>query len=276
MLDTLPGLPLESACATRLQLATLPSSREHTAMTDRLTDALPEPVGHVLEDFVEAAKDALGPTLRSIVLFGSAAEGQMRPTSDVNVILVLTAFDRVRADRLREPLRLAYAAVRLDAMFLLDSEVVPAAGAFAQKFADVLRRRRILWGPDPFTGLAIPRDALLLRLRQVLLNLTIRLRALYVSRSLREEQLARAVADAAGPLGTCAASLLDLEGKPAAAPGEALRHLTASMGSDWGETLAQLAACREGRALAPGVAGDVLFRILDLASQMRARAEALR
>src|SRR2546426_6732599 len=111
MLDTLPGLPLESACATRLQLATLPSSREHPAMSsDRLTGALPEPVGRVLEDFVEAAKEALGPALRSIVLFGSAAEGQMRPTSDVNVILVLTAFDRARADRLREPLRLAYAA----------------------------------------------------------------------------------------------------------------------------------------------------------------------
>jgi predicted nucleotidyltransferase len=244
--------------------------------SDRLTDALPEPVGRVLEDFVEAAKDALGPTLRSVVLFGSAAEGQMRPTSDVNVILVLTAFDRARADRLREPLRVAYAAVRLSAMFLLDSEVAPAAEAFAQKFADVLRRRRILWGPDPFTGLAIPRDALLRRLRQVLLNLTIRLRALYVGRSLREEQLARAVADAAGPLGTCAASLLDLEGKPTAAPGEALRQLTASMGSDWGETLAQLAACREGRALAPRAAGDVLFRMLELASHMRARAEALR
>ena len=100
-------------------------------------------------------------------------------------------------------------------MFLLREEVEPATQAFAQKFADVLRRRRVLYGADPFAGVAIPRAALIARLAQVLLNLTLRLRAVYVERSLREEQVARAIADAAGPLRTCAASILELEGRPA-------------------------------------------------------------
>jgi len=57
-------------------------------MIDRLED-LPENVKTILLDFVESAKVALGPTLVSIVLYGSAAEGHLRPTSDVNIILVL-------------------------------------------------------------------------------------------------------------------------------------------------------------------------------------------
>ena len=238
---------------------------------------LPSPVGRVLDDFVEAAREAFGPDLRSVVLFGSAAEGALRPTSDVNVIVVLGAFDRARADRLREPLRVAHAAVRLGAMFLLHDEIQPAAAAFAQKFADVLRRRRVLWGPDPFAGLAVPREAQVARLRQVLLNLTLRLRNLYVSRSLREEQLTRVVADAAGPLRTCAANLLELEGRPVGSPGEALGQVVMEAGGEGSrEALVQLEAIRDGRVFAPGVAGDVLFRMLAWGEAMRARAAALR
>lgn len=135
------------------------------------TADLPAPVERVLRDFVDAARDAFGPDLRSIVLYGSAAEGRLRRTSDVNVIVVLHAFDPARADRLREPLRVAQTAVRLAAMFLLESEIGAAAEAFAVKFADVLRRRRVLHGDDLFAHLAIGRPAEIARLRQVLHNL---------------------------------------------------------------------------------------------------------
>ena len=86
-------------------------------------DDLPPNVQQALRDFVEAASAAFGERLRSLVLFGSAAEGHLRPTSDVNVIVILTAFDRAAADELREPLRVAQAAVGLEAMFLLESEL---------------------------------------------------------------------------------------------------------------------------------------------------------
>ena len=38
-----------------------------------------------LATLLEAAVLHLGPTLRSVVLFGSAAEGRLRATSDVNL-----------------------------------------------------------------------------------------------------------------------------------------------------------------------------------------------
>ena len=242
-----------------------------------LTQDLPPEVARVLEDFVAEAREALGSDLDAVVLYGSAAEGALRPTSDVNVLVVLGAFDRAKVDRLRDALQFAQAAIRLAAMFLLREELEPATQAFAQKFADVLRRRRVLYGADPFAAIAIPRAALIARLIQVLLNLTIRLRAVYVERSLREEQVARSIADAAGPLRTCAASLLELEGRPAPSPREALRALAATLaGDDWAPVLARISEARERQLLPPGVAPDTLVRLIELTRLMRARALALR
>src|SRR5882724_5118031 len=87
---------------------------------------LPSQVRQVLAIFTASAKDTLGAGLSSIVLYGSAAEGGLRSTSDVNLLLVLSAFEQSRMDALREPLRTAGAAVRLRAMFLLQDEISAA------------------------------------------------------------------------------------------------------------------------------------------------------
>ena len=79
-------------------------------------------VQRVLDDLVAAAKETLGESLRSVVLFGSAAEGRLRASSDVNVIFVLRRFEPERAARFGEALRLAHAAVRLEPMLLLGPE----------------------------------------------------------------------------------------------------------------------------------------------------------
>ena len=245
-------------------------------MADDSLPPLPEPVARTLDGFVIAAREALGSDLRAIVLFGSAAEGRLRPTSDLNVIVVLAAFDAARADALREPLRLARAAARLEAMFLLEAEVPAAVEAFAVKFADVLRRRRVLHGADPFARLVLSREAQKTRLRQVLLNLTLRLRQRYLLRSGRDEQAAQALAEAAGPLRACAATLLELEGETPPLPKEALARVVASLPGDHAGVLAHLSEARERRPLPAGEAGPTLLRLSDLARAMRARAEAVR
>lgn len=234
----------------------------------------------MLTEFVAAARGAFGEDLRSVVLYGSAAEGRLRVTSDVNLLLVLAAFDREKADQLREPLRLAHAAIRLTAMFLLEAEVGAAMEAFAVKFADLARRRRILYGGDPFAAVSISRGAAITRLKQTLLNLTLRWREAYVSRSSREEQLIAVIADAAGPLRACAATLLDLEGAPGAAPKEALERVTSSLPKtgaelEWAEVLSRISQARQQGTLPPGVAGPTLFRLIALAGAMRTRAETL-
>ena len=114
-------------------------------------------------------------------------------------------------------------------MFLLEEEIEAAVTAFAQKFADILRRRCVVYGADPFAEVSVPRDAIITQLKQVLLNLILRLRELYVLRSLREEQIALVIADMAGPLRSCAATLCELEGQSAVSPKEALAQIASSL-----------------------------------------------
>lgn len=142
-------------------------------MPDRIPD-LPASVNIALGRFLEAARKACGEDLVSVILFGSAAEGRLRPSSDVNVLLVLRTWDPARIDGLRSELRVAHAAVSLGAMFLLEREIPEAMEAFAVKFADILHRRRVLAGSDPFAGASVPREAALRIVRQTLLNLELR------------------------------------------------------------------------------------------------------
>ena len=249
---------------------------EPIALQNRLAD-LPSDIGRILSEFVDAARAAFAGDLRSIVLFGSGAEGALRPTSDVNIVVVLAAFDPEKAAALRGAFRTAHAAANLSAMYILHSEVAAAAEAFAQKFADIERRHRVLYGDDPFAGLAVPRDALVRRLNQVLLNLTLRLRAAYIERGLRAEQLAHVIADVAGPIRTCAANLLALEGDAPPSPKEALERLTRSFEEpDWSEVLASLTRARQGDTLPAGDADRTLTRLIELTDRLRKRAQVLR
>jgi predicted nucleotidyltransferase len=240
------------------------------------TNRLPDPVTETLETFVAAAKQAFGHDLRSVILYGSAAEGHLRASSDVNMLLVLKRFDRTCVDQVRERFRTAHAAIRLEIMFLLESEVAQASEAFAVKFADILARHRVLFGDNPLTATAIPRDATIRRLRQVLLNLRLRLRERYALVSLREEQLVPIIADHAGPLRACAATLLRLEGTETASPKEALRLFAASLpGGPWQPVLDQISAAREDLRLAPGCGATLMFQLMELTTRIEARAAKL-
>ena len=246
------------------------------AMARALGD-LPPTAARAVSEVVAAAHEAFGPTLRSAVLFGSAAEGRLRPTSDVNLVLVLGAFDPGAAAMLPATLRLARTAAGVSTMFLLDDEIGPAAEAFASKFEDIRRRHRVLFGPDPFANLAVPRSSSVARLRQVLLNLRLRWRALLAEQGDREEALSLAVAEAAGPLRAAAALLLELEGKPATSPKEALQAVaTAQFPERATEALSRIGEARTGSLLPPGSAGIVLAFLLDVAEAMGRRVAALR
>lgn len=243
-------------------------------LTPHIAD-LPPHVRRALQDFVGEAEVCFDADLKSVVLFGSAAEGRLRPASDVNVIVVLAAFDRARADRMREPLRVAHAAAKVAPMWLLADELVPASEAFAVKFADVLRRRRVLVGADPFAGVEVSRAAEIARLRQVTLNLTLRGREQYLLRSLRAEQASALLADLAGPLRACAAALLELEGVPVESARGALEQVCRSLGDVFLGFPARLSELREGRHLDSAEAATALFDAARLAGALHDRAARL-
>jgi hypothetical protein len=161
-------------------------------------------------------------------------------------------------------------------MFLLESEVAAAVNAYPVKYLDIIHRHRMLYGGNPFEGLSVSRDASVFGLKQVLLNLRLRLRSLFVLRGLNEEQLALVVADAAGPLRSSAATILELEGHPASSPKEALEQVIVSLdNSAWRDVASHLSEARETRRLQPGVAGETLFRLMELIRVLLSRVDGL-
>jgi len=239
-------------------------------------DDLPDAVRRILDGFVQAARTELGSALHSIVLFGSAAENRIRPTSDVNVAVVLSAFDRAGVDRLRPAVEGAHAAIRLEILWLLEGEVAAAAEAFAVKFTDIVRRHRVLHGADPFAALVVSRQATIARLRQVLLNQLLRLRASYAVDGGHEERLTLRIADAAGPLRVSAAEILELEGGGTLPPRNALARII----EDWtapdrAGVLAAISTARETRHLEAGRAGELLLAVVELTSFLHRRAAQL-
>jgi predicted nucleotidyltransferase len=234
---------------------------------------LPDDVRGTVDSLVDAARASLGEALRAVILYGSAAEGRMRATSDVNLLFVLKSFDS-SVDAFREPFRTAQAAANVSAMFVLEEELPAASQAFAQKFADIERRHVVLYGDDVVAHIDISREALVRRLRQVLLNLTLRLRGSYVESSLREEQCALTVAEAAAPLRTSAASILELEGRGTLPPKEALETLVRELGR-FDDLMPHLSEAREQRALPAGRAAQILFDTLQLARALYERAARL-
>jgi len=229
----------------------------------------------ILENLLAAAKDCFKEDLLSVVLFGSGADGNLRPSSDLNLLIVLKRFERERVDLFREPLRAAHVAGRAEAMFILEAELPAAAESFAVKFDDIERRRKVLFGDDPFAALKISNAAKRTRLRQVLMNYMLRLRERYVLTSLREERLVSAIADSAGPLRSAAATLLELEGRPAATPKEALACVAGEIGGRAMEAAMAISPAREEGALPSGMPGVAVFDLLSLSKEMLARVERL-
>jgi predicted nucleotidyltransferase len=246
--------------------------------TEEALAALPPETSLPLRTFVNEVAGAFGSDLISITMFGSAAEGRMRQLSDVNVVVVAGKFRREAMESLRETVRLAEAAIRLRPMFVRSDEVDAAAAEFTLKFGDIARRHVVLHGVDIFGGLEIDRELLLRRVRQVLLNLSIRLRERYLSQSLREEQAAQVIAETAGPLRAAAAAVIELEAGVRLAPREALIRIAGELDPKRGfdDLLGAISTAREQGLLPAGEAAEQLFSLIELTEAFHRRVRSLR
>ena len=125
-----------------------------STIDNKIPQGLPSEVRAWLSQASQTLIESLGEELEALVLFGSAAEGLMRASSDVNLLVVLNRFDPERIDRASAILQDAAAAVELHPMFLLASELPLAGESFSVKFDDIAHRHIVLYGKDPFEGLS--------------------------------------------------------------------------------------------------------------------------
>jgi len=225
-----------------------------------------------LMEFLQKVREALAENLISAVLFGSAAEESLRITSDVNLLLLLRKFSQSEVDLIRDSFRSSHALIHLEVMFLLESEKERAMNAFSVKFSDILSRRRVLFGPDPFASCDISTTSLLHRTQQVLLNLVLRMRERYVLVSHREEQISFIIADVIGPLRACAGAIQKLEGAVITSPKKALSTLVSESGKALGDDLfAQIDRLRQQGTLPTGTTAKLLFSLIEIAQYLYER-----
>jgi predicted nucleotidyltransferase len=229
-----------------------------------------------LDAFVHACREVLADQLVAVVLFGSAAEGQLRPRSDINALVVLERFEAARMVSLRKAYAEAQAGLHLQAMFVERRELQAAADAFAVKFADILVRRKVLFGPDVLAELAVSREAMLARARQVLLNLELRLRERFVALELTEPELARLLGEAAPALRACALTIRQMQGAAAGSPSESLWQMVRTAGrKEWEGLLAAIAEARQRGRLPTGALPQLLREMLAITEWLRGQLDAL-
>ncbi len=238
---------------------------------------LNEQVAKALQDLKDRFCETLGPDLVSLVLFGSAAEGRLRLTSDVNLIVVVSDFRSERFEPLQPHILAAESSIALRLMILREEEISPAAELFSVKFQDILHRHRLLFGKDVFAGLKVPRDALLNRARQTLLNQMIRLRTLSITRIAHSEQLVPLIADTAGPLRASAATLCELRGEAVTGGKAALEKIMAEiLGSEGTALASRISYAREYGILSFQEAKEVLNELSRVIEAMYREAQHMR
>lgn len=235
-----------------------------------MSNELPESIQKGLEAFIGEARAVFGERLRSVVLYGSAAEGRLRKTSDINVIVVSRSYTAEDAAALTGILAFSAAAIDLQVMFLLESELVTASELFAVKFSDISRRHRVLFGDDPFAHLTISREALIARLRQVLLNHLLRLRYMLALRNESSEQLGLILADSISPLKASASAVLEMRGVESDNSKQALEIVASELRPDgFRNTLTRISSAREGISCSLDESRQALSDVLELTALMK-------
>jgi predicted nucleotidyltransferase len=134
-----------------------------------------------LATFAAAVAGAAGDNLVSLTLYGSAARGALRETSDMNLILVLRDASAEVLKPLGRPFReWLRAGERPPLVFSADGWRA-AADVFPIEIEDIRRSRRVLHGTDPVAHLTTRREDLRRELEREARGALVQLRAAYLA-----------------------------------------------------------------------------------------------
>jgi predicted nucleotidyltransferase len=126
----------------------------------------------LLEDLAPCAPEPF-----AVAVYGSLARGTFRDgESDVNLAVVLTEASARVLDSLREPLRKAWRAARVEPLILTQKELPRIADAFPIKLFDIKQHHDLILGTEPFTEFEVKWLAVRVRAEQELRNHLLRLR----------------------------------------------------------------------------------------------------
>ena len=177
---------------------------------------LPESVPELVARALTKLTGALEPLddVRGLVLYGSLARGEYRAAeSDVNLVVSLERGSAEALSALREPLRAAWRAVRVEPFLVRATEVVRLADVFPLKILDIHQHHVVLTGEDPFAEVRVMPADVRTRTEQQLRNHLLRLRRHYVFSGNNPVALAPAVYRSTKTLRHELGGLLQLRGE---------------------------------------------------------------
>lgn len=118
--------------------------------------------------------------IQSVILYGSAAGEDFRPgKSDINLLVVARNIDVSSLRKFLDPVFQGRQA-NIAPFFLTFDDIVMTADIFPLKFMGMKNRYRVLYGDDILSGLIIDRENMVIRIRQRIGNMLLKMRRYYI------------------------------------------------------------------------------------------------
>ncbi len=114
-------------------------------------------IGGSVDEFVNKMHTATGENLVSIVLYGSAAEGEFHPEySDLNTLCVLRDASFASLSKIASVVEWWRGKKHHPPLVLTETDLRTSADAFSIEFVDMKTRHRVLYGEDVLRNLDVP------------------------------------------------------------------------------------------------------------------------
>ncbi len=201
-----------------------------------------------LHELVEKLKQAAGPNLRSVVLYGSAAAGDYQPKySDLNVLCVVEQLDLEAMEQLSPVV--AWWSKQGQPLPLIFSreELLRSADVFAIELLDIRASRRVLHGEDMFASLVVPMHLHGIEVERELRVQLLRLRQRYLAMPHDKKTILGLLTSAVASSFTLFRhALIALGEQPPSSKRELLEHISRLLGFD-PSAFYSLLDLREGR-----------------------------
>jgi hypothetical protein len=108
-------------------------------------------------EFVDKIRAAAGDNLVSVILYGSAADGDFHPEySDLNLLCLLREVSLPSLNRISPVVSWWRGKRHRPPLVITPQELITAADVFSIEFSDMKQRYRVLLGSDPLRDLQVP------------------------------------------------------------------------------------------------------------------------
>lgn len=148
-----------------------------------------------LLDFMDSLKKALGKNLKSFVVYGSAAAGDLYKKSDYNTLIVTDEIDLAELDKISPQIRKWVKKGNPIPLIFTDHSLVRSGDVFPMEFMDIKENSITLYGSNYFKKMKVPAGHLRLETERELKSTLLKLIRMYAVTAGRPKDMKRAMRD---------------------------------------------------------------------------------